>query len=57
MNQGKIIDRLVNEFYTEAKEASYGFAQFAVPWGRKDSDQWRRKKIAFDATLRAFAKK
>lgn len=57
MNQGKIIDRLVNEFYAEAKDASYGFAQFAVPWGRKDSDQWRRKKIAFDATLRSFAKR
>ncbi len=56
MKQGVIIDRLVNEFYLLAKDAKYGFSQYAVPWGRKGSEQWNRKKATFDGVVRQFAK-
>lgn len=54
--QGAVIDRLVERFYKLAIGDGYGFAQFAVPWGRKESESWRRKKILFDGAIRQFAK-
>lgn len=54
--QGAVIDRLVERFYKLALGDGYGFAQFAVPWGRKESESWRRKKILFDGVIRQFAK-
>lgn len=56
MEQGELIDKLVDDMYKIAQNAKYGFAQFAVPWGRKDSDPYRQKQIAFAGAMRAFAK-
>lgn len=42
--------------YKIAQDSKYGFVRFAVPWGRKDTDAYRRKQIAFAGSMRAFAK-
>lgn len=47
---------MCGEMYKKAQNAKYGFAQFAVPWGRKDSDPYRQKKLAFEVSMPLFAK-
>lgn len=56
MEQGELIDKITKEMYKTALDSKYGFAQFAVPWGRKDTDAYRLKQIAFARSMRAFAK-
>lgn len=47
---------MCKDMYKIAQDAKYGFAQFAVPWGRKDTDTYRQRQIAFARSMRAFAK-
>lgn len=42
--------------YKIALDSRFGFAKFAVPWGRKDTDEYRLKQINFAQSMRAFAK-
>lgn len=42
--------------YVLSQRSRYGFAQFAVPWGRRDTDLYRQKQIAFAGVIREFAK-
>lgn len=57
MEQGELIDKICGDMYKIAQDKDYGFSQFAVPWGRKDTDAYRQKQIAFSVAMRKFAKK
>lgn len=57
MKQGELIDKMCKSMYKIAQDSEFGFAKFAVPWGRKDTDSYRMKQIDFAKSMRAFAKK
>ena len=42
--------------YSKASDVKYGFARFAVPWGRKYSDFRMKLEQSFKTTMRQFAK-
>lgn len=57
MEQGEWIDNIHGDLYRLAvSEAKYGFVSFAVPWGRKRTDEYNRKLLKFKGAIRQFAK-
>lgn len=57
MEQGELIDKLVDTMYNKANSSEYAFNRFAVPWGPKSSDTFYNKKKDFDNEIVKFAKK
>lgn len=55
-SQGDMVERICADLYVIAQDSKYGFARFAVPWGRKGTDVYNKKKIEFSAAMRYFAR-